>query len=361
MKKITYLYSQNRNFRFNDTYADDFLYGYKLLKDNNKYDLSYVELKNSSSSLFLNFKCKIYSYLFKIGFSDNKIIDNLKDIQNSQIIVATNDSIALGAAFLKKRFNLKYKIIYLNMGLGDRLYKLKNKPFLLFLFKFILNTRFKNIESIVCLGVVEKLFLENEFRNKNFEYCSFAIDTNFWKYNRYNFHDRDYITFIGNDSNRDFKLLEKIIDKFPQERFFVLTNKNLTFKNKNVKYDFGHINNENSINDLKLLEIYHKSKFVLIPLKDCIQPSGQSVMLQSMSSGTPVLISKANGLFNNSLKHNLNCIVAEDSKDFENKFQLILNNEYQLTSISQAGRNLCESKFNKFVFYNFLSNLIINL
>ena len=39
----------------------------------------------------------------------------------------------------------------------------------------------------------------------------------------------------------------------------------------------------------------------------------------------------------------------------------MFNNKYELKTISQVGRNLCENKFNKFVFYNFLSSLIINL
>ena len=38
-----------------------------------------------------------------------------------------------------------------------------------------------------------------------------------------------------------------------------------------------------------------ESKITIIPLKNTLQPSGQSVALQSMANGTPVLISKTDG------------------------------------------------------------------
>ena len=46
-----------------------------------------------------------------------------------------------------------------------------------------------------------------------------------------------------------------------------------------------------------LKEIYDKSFISLIPLKDSLQPSGQSVALQSMSMMVPVIITKTVGFW----------------------------------------------------------------
>ena len=48
---------------------------------------------------------------------------------------------------------------------------------------------------------------------------------------------------------------------------------------------------------MKLLEIYSKAKLVILPLINTFQPSGQSVALQAMSVGIPVMISFTDGFW----------------------------------------------------------------
>ena len=43
--------------------------------------------------------------------------------------------------------------------------------------------------------------------------------------------------------------------------------------------------------------MYENSKLTIVPLKNSIQPSGQSVSLQSMSMNTPVIITKTDGFW----------------------------------------------------------------
>jgi glycosyltransferase involved in cell wall biosynthesis len=54
----------------------------------------------------------------------------------------------------------------------------------------------------------------------------------------------------------------------------------------------------NKISDSQIKKLYQKSIFSIIPLKQSLQPSGQSVALQSMSSGSPVLITSTKGFWN---------------------------------------------------------------
>ena len=53
------------------------------------------------------------------------------------------------------------------------------------------------------------------------------------------------------------------------------------------------------LTDTELKEIYEKSRITIIPLKQTLQPSGQSVAMQSMLIGTPVIISEIDGLWAN--------------------------------------------------------------
>ena len=56
------------------------------------------------------------------------------------------------------------------------------------------------------------------------------------------------------------------------------------------------------------MEVYKKSGLTIIPLKNSYQPSGQSVTLQSMAVGTPVMITKTDGFWDlNSFANNKIC------------------------------------------------------
>ena len=52
-----------------------------------------------------------------------------------------------------------------------------------------------------------------------------------------------------------------------------------------------------AIDDIELRNIYQSAKLTIIPLKESLQPSGQSVALQSIACGTPVLITETKGFW----------------------------------------------------------------
>ena len=52
-----------------------------------------------------------------------------------------------------------------------------------------------------------------------------------------------------------------------------------------------------SISDVDLRRLYNAARVVVVPLKDVYQPSGQSVTLQAMSCGRPVILSNIRGLW----------------------------------------------------------------
>ena len=362
MIKLHYLYSANRKFRIHkNEYSDDFLYGYQLFEKNKNFHVTFSEIPIKNKISYLYLKSIIYARLFNIGFAEHKLIHLIDKIKEQDFIICTNDSIALGMSYLKKRFGLNCKLIYLNMGMGDRLYQIKSNSLLRFLFKSILKKRLKQINIVISLGIIERDFLQKSFPSFKFIYCSFGIDTNFWKYKPYELENKQYVTFIGNDLNRDFKLLEKVIADNPHQKFLVISNKKINIKTKNLVLIDGHLNNSLSMNDKNLINIYHSSKFIIIPLKDCIQPSGQSVMLQAMSCGAPVLISESNGLFSPILKNNFNCIVSKNNKDFMKQFNLLTSNFYDLPKIAHQAHLDCLEYFNKFVFFKSLKEIIAKL
>jgi len=54
---------------------------------------------------------------------------------------------------------------------------------------------------------------------------------------------------------------------------------------------------ESILSDIEIRKLIQKSRLVILPLKKTFQPSGQSVALQTMACGKPVIISKTDGFW----------------------------------------------------------------
>jgi hypothetical protein len=64
-----------------------------------------------------------------------------------------------------------------------------------------------------------------------------------------------------------------------------------------IKTVVGDFYGSDSISDVDLRRMYNAARAVVVPLKDVHQPSGQSVTLQAMSCGRPVVLTKTRGLW----------------------------------------------------------------
>ena len=83
------------------------------------------------------------------------------------------------------------------------------------------------------------------------------------------------ILFIGNDSNRDFDFLEKLVNQLSNKKFIVVSeHTDGRFKNlENVEILKGSWN-KNILDDESIKNLYSQSKLTIIPLKNSLQPSG---------------------------------------------------------------------------------------
>ena len=154
--------------------------------------------------------------------------------------------------------------------------------------------------------------------NSKLIYFPFCIDTNFWIGDIEVNHEAmsNDIIFVGNDGNRDIETLIEIAKNLPEINFiFVSEHKALKeFQLPNVQIFNGSWANE-LLTDTELKALYKSSKLTIIPLINSTQPSGQSVALQSMAVGTPVMITKTDGFWD-----------INEFRDSEDVF-FVLNND----------------------------------
>lgn len=301
MLKITYAYGHGRERKINKSsnYSSDFLYGYDYLKKLN-YDVDYIIPINKKNSLLI-FVEKVLRKCTKLPFymSDYISWNNIKKIFGSKVLILTNDPIALSLLPILIFYKLfkRGEIIVVIMGL---LSKPKPNKLIKIFQNFIIRTLLLVSSKFIFLGKNEKLNAERLYSNKKnkLTYIPFCIDTNFWHEEKVE-KIYDFI-FVGNDGNRDYIFLLEMVNHLKDYKFLIISNNNQLseyFENKivlNADFYKGSMS-ESKITDAELRTMYNKSKVSLVPLSNTVQPSGQSVSLQSLSVGIPVVISNTQG------------------------------------------------------------------
>lgn len=352
--EILFVYSGGRASKSKNEFANDFFYGYRELKEA-KYKVKFIELKNSENKIIDRFLVRIFQ--LPIYFFKAINLHNFKIMKKSKNIIFINESTFLSflPIIILCKYFYKSNIIYFPMGLIDK-YQRGSK-----FSKLIIRLSLKLADKILYIGKGElntSNSLFSTFIDRSF-YIPFSIDANFWKFQPKSFDSIKDILFVGNDLNRDFDFLYELIECIPEISFTLVTlNRSNNFKNlKNVTLIDGNWRDER-ITDSEIRNIYYQSDLVVLPLKQTTQPSGQSVTLQAMSCGIPVLISKTSGFWDQDIFKNNESIIFLEELNVNKWKETILklsSGEFDLQQITKNARRLVESKHN---LNNYLKELL---
>ena len=365
MYDIVYVFKNNRlNSFVNKTIqAKDMYYGLPFFS--NFYNVKVIEFRSADSNKFLTKLDRVLSKTLSLPIYFSKIISfkNFKILKNTKNIVLVNESVAcslMPILICLKVFSKKNINVFV-MGLYS---KDINYKFLKIFHNLYIKLVKACVSNILFLGKGEyqkaKIFHKS---NRKLAYFPFCIDTEFWNRN-YQKQDTDkkHIIFVGNDSNKDFEKVKLISKQLPELDFKIISNNKIfdEFHSKNVEVIKGEWG-KNYLEDEDLRHLYLNSKLSIIPLFEGTQPSGQSVALQSMSMGVPVLISKTKGFWDPEIfKHNKNIyFVSENSvEDWVSSIKYCLENYKNMIEISTNAKTLVEEEYNLDIFYNNLSKYI---
>lgn len=111
-------------------------------------------------------------------------------------------------------------------------------------------------------------------------------------------------------------------------------------------------------------DYYRKAEFIIIPLKDTLQPSGQSVALQAMSCHKAIILTQTIGLWETEyMRHMDVCYLVKPNnhEDLVNAVLFFMDNPREAERIGSQARNLIEGRYNTKNFADQLEKVIKEL
>lgn len=302
MKKICYIFKGGRKDRCEAVKSGeapaDFFYG-AIEMERRGYEVDIVE---ENMSVFNHEKISVWKkvpmrwvLVFSkinpdlLDFFTNPVV--LERLRASDCIVATTNSQGRVLGLLSLLGILRKDVVFIAMGMLP----LGFHPWDLFISRIL----FSKIR-IATLSKKEQVFLKRRFPSHKIGYFPFGVDEKFWFPDNEKNKEEKYVLSVGNDGHRDYETLVaawkpeypclKVITRLPIKGAIP---RNIEI----IKGDWrGQI-----LSDLDMREIIQKSEVVIIPLKETIQPSGQSFCLQAMACAKPIVLSKIEGLWDDTV------------------------------------------------------------
>lgn len=212
---------------------------------------------------------------------------NRHALSQFQTILVTTNSFGICLGLLNRLGLIRAHIVFIAMGLVEQTTSHR--------ITIIYRSLLKHI-TVCALSRPEASLLARVLR-KEVSFVPFGVDTEFWQPQVGK--SGDYVFSIGNDRHRDYATLVAAW-KPSYPKLIIVTKLNVPAHGVNVEVIKGDWHLQ-IIDDADVRSLMQSARFVILPIKNTIQPSGQSACLQAMACGKAVLLTDFAGLWNREL------------------------------------------------------------
>lgn len=345
-----------------DFKAKEFFYGYSYFSKYLNTNIVEMSAPNNSKNI-LAFIDKVLRKLTELPIYTKDIVNikNIKILKNSKKIIFTTELLALSllpVTLVMKLFK-KFDVFVIVMGLFGR--RPENK-----FVKFIQNVFIKLLASItsqfIFIGKGEFNKAKKDWPKliNKFTYIPFSVDTEFWHPPKVELAKKEGILFVGNDGKRNYRLLLDIAESLPEINFTIITKQIEECEFENVTLVNGNWG-EGILTDEEIKSYYQNAKLLILPINQTYQPSGQSVALQSMACGTPVLISKTEGFWDFDMfgdKNNIFFVNSDNLEEWREQINILYSSDDLLRECSRNANSTVVNELSLNKFSKELYNLV---
>ena len=279
--------------------SSEFFYGLLSLRD--RYRVGFVEDEGRTPAArpWYPFE-RLIARRLGMGFALDLALKNLVGLNRARIIVSTVDACGLPLALLKAAGLLRTPLIYISQGLSDRVATYGADRWLARQYRRLL----LGVEELVTLsaGAQASLAAWLGVPPGRVRVLPFGADCDFWRNTAPPGACAGPIVSVGSDPGRDYQTLLAAVGDLP---LHVVTTMALPVEGRtNVRVTTTHTS-------MELRDIYSGSRFLVIPLHDRSQPSGQSTALQAMACGAAAVLTRTRGWWGEThLRDGENCVLV---------------------------------------------------
>lgn len=288
--KLAFVYSGGRERRGSDG-PSDFFYGARELGALEGYEVECIDLDKAPSDLPTALVCSFFAKWLPPRTSADWIARCrrvLPRLRGADVVVTTASEISFALAFWKSLGMMQKPLVGILCGAV-------NYPIASEIRRRLVASLIKKFQPVLFadseLPEIEQRFgLPGGLVSVGW----FGVDDSFWTLPEDSMQ-REGVLAVGNDSRRDFLTLVEAAKFLPEISFTVITRREKPrILPPNVEWQRGDWK-EAPVTDEELRALYQKAACVVVPLEECIQPSGQSVAMQAMMCGAPVVHTKTAG------------------------------------------------------------------
>ncbi len=198
---------------------------------------------------------------------------------------------------------------------------------------------------VVTISKSEQAHLE-KLLARTIHYLPFGVDHRFWMPAATQ-RVGDYILAIGNDRHRDWAtLVASWTPDLPRLR--IITSLPVPQGGVNIEIIRGDWRSQ-IFSDEEIREQFRGCRFVVLPVHNTFQPSGQSVCLQAMACGKTVILSDIEGLWDRELlihDESILLVASGSVTALRDAVRDLISDTEKVARIGARGRALVESHFN---------------
>jgi hypothetical protein len=342
--RLTFLFRSGRRERLERGGAmpTEFFYGYVQLKEQG-HDVGYLEdadigmgpprstfvrLLNKTSGLLGNLPIGMICMLIASG--------RARRLDDAGTVVATTNNMGLALSFGKAIGIVRAPVLLLAMGFLPKPPAAFKRRVLSWLLRKV---------HVVCISTAEQTYLGKIFPDQRIAYVPFGADPAFWV--PADEPTGGYVLAIGNDLMRDWRtLVSAWSEDLPPLK--IVTSLPVPAGASNIEVIHGDWRAQ-VLSDEEIRDLYQGAKFVVVPLHDTVQPSGQSVCLQAMACGRAVIVSDIVGLWNRDLMVDGETVLLSPPGDVEglrSRVVQLTTRPELATCLGRAGREVVEKHLN---------------